>query len=148
MGGTPRISRGTPSTRSIAQAMATKRDAWTAASLTRFEAAILQDFVRSGGRRLEQFVRVVDAVVNRNLQNRIILFDDQSGCLSGFEGGVGALRLPVYLEQKSATFRPLALRQHFLDFLLRTILYGHFDLARRHSLLLFGDVSGCPEKTH
>jgi len=37
------------------------------------------------------------------------------------------------LEQKSTTLRPLALRQHFLDFLLRTILYGHFDLARRHS---------------
>src|SRR5271156_4539750 len=91
---------------------------------------------RSGGRRLDQPVRIIDAVVNRHLHDRIILFDDQSRRLSGFGGRVGALRLPVDLEQISATLGPLALRERFLDFLFRIVLYWHLDLARRHSLLL------------
>jgi hypothetical protein len=49
-----------------------------------------------------------------------------------------ALRLPVDLEQISAALGPLALREHLLDFLFRIVLYGHLDLARRHSLFLFG----------
>src|SRR6185437_13185761 len=73
--------------------------------------------------------------------DRITLFDDQSRRLSGFHGRIGTLRLPVDLEQESATLRPLALREHFLDFLLSIFLYGHFDLARGHSLVLFKNFS-------
>ena len=42
---------------------------------------------------------------------------------------LGAL-LIVDLEQISATLGPLALREHFLDFLFRIVLYWHLDLAR------------------
>src|SRR4029077_10056049 len=69
-----------------------------------------------------------------------IPFDDQSRRLSGFGSRVGALRLPIDLQQISATLGPLALREHFLDFLFRIVLYWHLDLARRHSPLLLGHV--------
>src|SRR6516165_11183078 len=91
---------------------------------------------------------MVDAVINRHLHNWIFLLDEQSCRLCGFRGRVGAFRLPVDLEQKSTALRPLALRWHLFDFLLRTVLSRHFHLARRHSLLLFGMVlQGYPLRT-
>jgi hypothetical protein len=46
--------------------------------------------------------------------------------------------LPVDLQQISATLGPLALREHLLGVFFGFFLYWHLDLARRHSLFLFG----------
>ena len=120
---------------------------WIGRVLTGLAAAF---FVMDGTMKLIQPQFVIDATRGigwptdpaTHLHDRIILFDDQSRRLSGFGGRVGALRLPVDLEQISATLGPLALREHFLNFLFRIVLYWHLDLARRHSPLLFGHVLG------
>src|SRR5262245_23205837 len=47
------------------------------------------------------------------------------------------LRLPIHLEQESADFRPLALREYFLRHLRgRFFCFAQFDYSRYHSVLL------------
>jgi hypothetical protein len=58
--------------------------------------------------------------------------------LSGLHGFVGALCLPIYLEQISSALRPHALGENFLGFFVGVGFYRHFHLARGHSSLLKG----------
>jgi hypothetical protein len=58
-------------------------------------------------------MRVVDTVIHAHLNDRITRLDGGCRRLRSFQCRVGALRLPVYLEQISAALWPLD-RKFFL----------------------------------
>src|SRR5262249_40078520 len=56
-----------------------------------------------------------DAVIDRDLEDRMLFLDLQSGCFRRFIGRVRGFRLPIHLQAKSAVLRLLALRNRLRD---------------------------------
>jgi hypothetical protein len=65
------------------------------------------------GRGFHDRVGIFDGVVHRHLNDRMTRLDRQSRRLSGIRCCVGALGLPVNLEQVPAQLRPLTLSEGF-----------------------------------
>src|SRR5262245_41386263 len=75
-------------------------------------------------RQLDDLVDALDAVVHRDLKDRIAFLDPFSGRLRRLEGRVGAFRLPIHLQVESAAVVLLSLRDWLRGGFLRRGRHG------------------------
>src|SRR5215468_5996830 len=90
-------------------------------------------------RQFDDLVHARDAVIDRDLEDRMLFLDPQSGCFRRFIGRVRGFRLPIHLQAKSAALRLLALRHPLRDGFLRRGWHGYglgpLSRRRRHLMI-------------
>src|SRR6516162_6773159 len=95
-------------------------------------------------RQFDNLVHALYAVIDRDLNERMLFLDPQPRFFRSFVGRIRGFRLPIHLEVKSAAVRLLALRNPLRNGLLRR--RGHsYGLGRRsrrrcHLMISFKSV--------
>src|SRR5262249_53074705 len=79
-------------------------------------------------RQFDNLVHALDAVIHRDLKDRMLFLDPQSGLFRSFIGRIRGFHLPIHLEAKSAV-HPFALGDRLRDGFLRRGWHG-YGLAR------------------
>src|SRR5947209_17337429 len=90
-------------------------------------------------RQFDNLVHALDAIIDRDLNERMLFLDHQSRGFRGFVGRIRGFRLPIHLEAKSTAVRRLALRDPLRNGFLRRggHGYGLGALSRwRHHLMI------------
>jgi len=65
-------------------------------------------------RQFDNLVHALDAVIHRDLKDRMLFLDPQSGLFRSFIGRIRCFHLPIHLEAKSAV-HPFALGDRLRD---------------------------------
>src|SRR5712692_9664042 len=90
-------------------------------------------------RQFDDLVHALDAVIDRDLNERVFFLDPESRRFRGFVGRIRGFRLPIHLEAKSAAVRLLALRDPLRNGLLRRRGHGYglglFSRWRHHLMI-------------
>src|SRR6266702_593058 len=92
-------------------------------------------------RQFDNLVHALDAIIDRDLNERMPFLDPQPRGFRGFVGRIRGFRLPIHLEAKSAAVRLLALRDPLRNGFLRRGWNGYglgrLSRRRRHLMISF-----------
>src|SRR5262245_52094532 len=99
-------------------------------------------------RQFDNLVHALDAVIHRDLKDRMLFLDPQSRFFRSFIARIRGFLLPIHLEVKSAAVHPFALRDWLRDGFSRHgwHSYGLARLSRRRCHLMIS-LGRCDIKT-